>query len=286
MAVFSLALMAATLMGAMAAPVTHTPSSSIAVAGKTYSGLAILPMDHSASGACPEIQYSSSDNFVTLSADRFGSTKKDGKNLCGAYVKVNRADSPNKFYSYRVVDVCEDCVDDSMAFSLGAIRAFSNSDSVDIDWTVAGLNADDEDDKKKEKDEDKSLTQNKNKKGEDKSDVSEDDDDNKSTGNHEFHGRGTWFSDTSGSCGEHFSQDDMIVALNEAQQGQQFGSESKCGQKIRVSAKGSDASVVVRVVDTCPHRYCSHGQLDLSQAAFKKFANLSKGVLELTWSFV
>ncbi|KAK3837511.1 MAG: RlpA-like double-psi beta-barrel-protein domain-containing protein-containing protein, partial [Linnemannia gamsii] len=100
-------------------------------------------------------------------------------------------------------------------------------------------------------------------------------------------GRGTWFSDTRGSCGVDFSQDEMIVALNEAQQGVQYGPNSKCFQKIRVSVKGEPSkSVVVRVVDTCPHRYCSYGQLDLSQAAFKKFAPMSKGVLDLEWSFV
>jgi len=270
----------------MAAPVSHTASSSIAIAGKTYSSPATLYNDRSVRGACRDIKYSSGDNFVTVSSNRFGSIKKDGVNLCGSYVKVNRADSPNRFYSYQVVDVCEDCEDDSLDFSLSALRAFTNSDSVDIDWTVTGSN---DDDKKDDKKNEESSTQNKNKKDEEKKkdeDNASDDADNKSTGKHEFHGRGTWFSDTSGSCGEHFSQDDMIVALNEAQQGQQFGSGSKCGQKIRVSAKGSDASVVVRVVDTCPHRYCSHGQLDLSQAAFKKFASLSKGVLELTWSFV
>ncbi|KAI7830605.1 RlpA-like double-psi beta-barrel-protein domain-containing protein-containing protein, partial [Gamsiella multidivaricata] len=97
-------------------------------------------------------------------------------------------------------------------------------------------------------------------------------------------GRGTWFSDTTGSCGKKFSQKDMIVALNEAQMGRMRGKGSKCGQKIRVKTKGSSKSVVVKVVDTCPHRYCSHGQLDLSQGAFKKLAPMSKGVLNLEWS--
>ncbi|OAQ34764.1 hypothetical protein K457DRAFT_41863, partial [Linnemannia elongata AG-77] len=101
-----------------------------------------------------------------------------------------------------------------------------------------------------------------------------------------YRGRGTWFSDTTGSCGVRFSQDDMIVALNQDQMGAYSGSRSRCGDKIRVKAKGSSASVVVRVVDTCPSRYCSHGGLDLSRAAFKKFAPMSKGVLELEWSFV
>ncbi|KAF9111436.1 hypothetical protein BGX27_004950 [Mortierella sp. AM989] len=78
----------------------------------------------------------------------------------------------------------------------------------------------------------------------------------------------------------------MIVALNEAQMGRGWGKRSKCGAKIRVSVKGSSGSVIVGVVDICPDRYCSYGQLDLSQAAFKKFAPKSKGVLDLKWSFV
>ncbi|KAK3813997.1 MAG: hypothetical protein J3Q66DRAFT_263309, partial [Benniella sp.] len=76
-----------------------------------------------------------------------------------------------------------------------------------------------------------------------------------------------------GSCDHRFSQRDMIVALNQAQMGAMWGKRSKCGSWIRVSVRGRPSRYVnVRVVDTCPHRYCGYGQLDLSQAAFKKFA--------------
>ncbi|CAO3563349.1 unnamed protein product [Mortierella alpina] len=100
-----------------------------------------------------------------------------------------------------------------------------------------------------------------------------------------FHGRGTWFSDTHGSCGVKFSQSDLIVALNEEQMGSS-GRSARCGQRIRVTAKGSKASVILRVVDTCPKKYCKFGGLDISKAAFRKFAPESKGVLDLSWSFV
>ncbi|KAF9282325.1 hypothetical protein BGZ68_006060 [Mortierella alpina] len=108
--------------------------------------------------------------------------------------------------------------------------------------------------------------------------------DNRS-GNKTFHGRGTWFNDTFGSCGIKFSQSDLIVALNEEQMGGS-GRGTRCGQRIRVTAKGSNASVVVRVVDTCPKKSCKFGMLDLSKAAFRRFAAESKGVLDLSWSFI
>lgn len=54
-----------------------------------------------------------------------------------------------------------------------------------------------------------------------------------SSGN--YHGRGTWFSDDTGSCDIEFDQSDMIVAMNEDQMGALSGSGSKCGQKVRVS---------------------------------------------------
>ena len=294
MAIYSLAILAASLLGAMAAPVSHT--SSMAVVNKQYSGVGTLYDDRSIRGACADIHYSLDEPFVAVSTDKFGGLKGN-KNVCGQYVKVNRADSPNKTYEYKIVDVCEDCDDQSLDFSESALRVFTNSDSLDIQWEL--IESKDEDKKNDEKEEeeeekeDKPATkpESKDKKKkeveEEKEDKDDDKDDDKSSHSGSvYHGRGTWFSDTLGSCGENFSQDDMIVALNEAQMGQQYGSGSKCGQKIRVTAKGSSASVVVRVVDTCPYRYCSHGQLDLSRKAFQKFATLSKGVLELEWSFV
>ncbi|GJJ73456.1 hypothetical protein EMPS_05814 [Entomortierella parvispora] len=296
MAIYSLAILAASLLGAMAAPISH--GSSIAVTDKHYSGVGTLYDDRSIRGACDNIHYSLDQPFVAVSADKFGGLKGN-KNVCGQYVKANRADNPNKTYEFKIVDVCEDCDDDSLDFSESALRTFTNKDSLDIEWELVG-DKEDQEENEEDEEEDKPVSKShgKDKKKElDEEDEEKDDEDDKDDKDDDkedkhrhsdsvYHGRGTWFSDTHGSCGEDFSQDDMIVALNEAQMGQQSGSGSKCGQKIRVSAKGSSASVVVRVVDTCPSRYCSHGQLDLSRKAFQKFASLSKGVLELEWSFV
>ncbi|GJJ68633.1 hypothetical protein EMPS_00979 [Entomortierella parvispora] len=98
-----------------------------------------------------------------------------------------------------------------------------------------------------------------------------------------FTGRATWYSDTFGQCEKHYSQSDMIVAVNQDQMGT---GTSLCGKKILLTEKGSNTQVVVTVVDMCPSKYCSKGDLDLSQGAFKKFAGLGKGVLQLTWSFL
>ncbi|KAF9947972.1 hypothetical protein BGZ70_002414 [Mortierella alpina] len=99
----------------------------------------------------------------------------------------------------------------------------------------------------------------------------------------QYSGRMTWYSDTFGQCEESYSQSDLIVAVNEAQMG---GGKKLCGKKILLTEKGSNTKVVVRVVDMCPGKYCKFGDLDLSQAAFKRFAGLGKGVLQLQWSFL
>ncbi|ORZ26894.1 RlpA-like double-psi beta-barrel-protein domain-containing protein-containing protein [Lobosporangium transversale] len=98
-----------------------------------------------------------------------------------------------------------------------------------------------------------------------------------------FSGRATWYSDTSGFCEHPYSQSDMIVAVNEAQMGRV---KDLCGKKILLTKEGSDVQVVVEVVDMCPSKYCKSGDLDLSQAAFKEFADLDVGELTLKWSFL
>ncbi|KAG9072663.1 hypothetical protein KI688_000435 [Linnemannia hyalina] len=94
-----------------------------------------------------------------------------------------------------------------------------------------------------------------------------------------FSGRGTWFTDTVGSCGTPFDTHDLIVAMNEAQ----MGGTSMCGKSVRVTSGGK--TVTARVTDTCPSQYCNSGSLDLSQAVFSQLAPLSTGVIPITWVF-
>ncbi|KAI1320176.1 hypothetical protein EDD11_001780 [Mortierella claussenii] len=94
-----------------------------------------------------------------------------------------------------------------------------------------------------------------------------------------FSGRGTWFTDTVGSCGKPFQTSDMIVAMNAAQ----MGGTSQCGRQVQITANGKTVSATV--VDTCPSQFCSSGSLDLSQAVFKQLAPLDQGVVHITWKF-
>ncbi|KAK3838384.1 MAG: RlpA-like double-psi beta-barrel-protein domain-containing protein-containing protein [Linnemannia elongata] len=94
-----------------------------------------------------------------------------------------------------------------------------------------------------------------------------------------FSGKGTWFTDSTGSCGTSFNSNDMIVAMNEAQ----MGGTSMCGKSVRITSGGK--SVTARVTDTCPSQYCNSGSLDLSQAVFSQLAPLSTGVISITWEF-
>ncbi|KAG0360496.1 RlpA-like double-psi beta-barrel-protein domain-containing protein-containing protein [Gamsiella multidivaricata] len=94
-----------------------------------------------------------------------------------------------------------------------------------------------------------------------------------------FSGRGTWFTDKSGSCGKSFDTNDMIVAMN----AEQMDGTAQCGRTVRITANGK--TVDAKVVDTCPSQFCSSGALDMSQAVFKKLAPLDKGVIQIKWQF-
>ncbi|KAF9928352.1 hypothetical protein FBU30_002433 [Linnemannia zychae] len=95
----------------------------------------------------------------------------------------------------------------------------------------------------------------------------------------QFSGKGTWFTDSTGSCGVPFDTNDMIVAMNAAQ----MGGTAQCGKTVKISYGGK--TTTAKVVDTCPSQYCSSGSLDLSQAAFQELAPLSVGVIDITWEF-
>ncbi|KAF9917039.1 hypothetical protein BX616_002094 [Lobosporangium transversale] len=273
--VFSFVLVTASLVCAMAAPSTRNLEG--AAVSTSYTGLGKIYNDYAIRGACPDMNYSAHDAFATVNAAQFGSVK-DGTSACGKYVKVNHADTPSKHYIYKIVDYCKHCNNGELGLSEPAIRELTNSSHARIDWEIINHK-----DTSENSELVKAFSYNKKSKSTKKS-VSK-----KSSHSHyrwRYRGRGTWFSDTFGSCGERFSQNDMIVALNEAQMGKMWGPRSKCGAKIRVTARGSSKSIVVRVVDTCPHRFCSYGQLDLSQAAFKHFAHKDKGILDLRWKFI
>ncbi|KAG9069330.1 hypothetical protein KI688_010230 [Linnemannia hyalina] len=268
----ALLLIAASLMGVMSAPASPSSSKGMAKLNTPYKGYATT--FDGKRNACHGIKYSLNEPVAAINTALF--SNKKGANVCGKYVKVSLRNKPSKSYTYRVVDVCRGCDKNSINLSKVGMRQFSKKSIEAINWELVNSS-------------DKSCQKPKPKPTKTTAVAKPAKTSSKPSTNHTskvYSGRGTWFSDTTGSCGVRFSQDDMIVALNQDQMGAYSGSRSKCGDKIRVKAKGSSASVIVRVVDTCPSRYCSHGALDLSRAAFKKFAPMSKGVLELEWSFV
>ncbi|KAG0089652.1 hypothetical protein BGZ92_004425 [Podila epicladia] len=271
----------------MSAPVAINSSSSSLV-GTEHSGRGFFR--ESGNAACSDLEFASGLPVVAVSAKLAGS-----REACGLFAKVNRRDSPDTQYIFQVTDICESCEKNSLGLTSRALHQFTNSDSLEIDWEF--ISADDSEGQSNDNEATKTTTsamatKTTTSSSKPTSKPSHDDNDNSedghSTSNSKTHrGRGTWFSDTRGSCGENFSQNDMIAALNEHDMGAQWGSGSKCGQKIRVLAKGYPGkSVVVRIVDTCPYRYCDSGAVDLSQAAFQEFASLGKGVLDLEWQFV
>ncbi|KAK4522062.1 acetyl-coenzyme A synthetase 2 [Mucor velutinosus] len=91
-------------------------------------------------------------------------------------------------------------------------------------------------------------------------------------------GDATYYAVGLGSCGETSSDDEMVAALSSSLMG---GSNSDlCGKSITV--KSASGSVTLKVVDSCPG--CSEGDVDMSEAAFKKLGQLDEGRIPITWS--
>lgn len=69
--------------------------------------------------------------------------------------------------------------------------------------------------------------------------------------------------------------DQMYAALSPAE----YGSAAACGSYLAVT--GPDGSVTVEVVDQCPE--CRAGHIDLSEQAFARIAQLSAGLVPVTY---
>ena len=86
--------------------------------------------------------------------------------------------------------------------------------------------------------------------------------------------------DGNGSCLYGPSDDLMIAAMNYTD----YESAKACGAYVSVRAAGG-AAITVRIVNECPAP-CAPGQLDLSQQAFAKLADLSVGRLPISWTLL
>jgi len=91
-------------------------------------------------------------------------------------------------------------------------------------------------------------------------------------------GEATYYdADGTGACGFKTVNTGLFAAMN--------GSEYKkadCNKCISVT--GPKGSVTVRYADKCPG--CGKGDVDLSEAAFRKIADLSAGRVAIRWRFV
>ncbi|MFF6993122.1 expansin EXLX1 family cellulose-binding protein [Streptomyces sp. NPDC010273] len=83
-----------------------------------------------------------------------------------------------------------------------------------------------------------------------------------------------------GACLFGPSPDMMIAAMNTAD----YETSRACGAYVLVRA-ANGKSVTVRITNECPLP-CAPGQIDLSQQAFAKLADLKVGRLPITWSLV
>ncbi|NUP39071.1 MAG: hypothetical protein HOY76_19170 [Streptomyces sp.] len=86
--------------------------------------------------------------------------------------------------------------------------------------------------------------------------------------------------DGNGACLFGPSDDLMIAAMNTTD----YETSRACGAYVLVHA-ANGASVTVRITNECPLP-CAPGQLDLSQQAFAKLADLRVGRLPITWQLV
>ena len=86
--------------------------------------------------------------------------------------------------------------------------------------------------------------------------------------------------DGNGACLFGPSPDLMIAAMNTTD----YETAKACGAYVLVRA-ANGKSITVRITNECPLP-CAPGQLDLSQQAFAKLADLKVGRLSITWSVV
>jgi expansin (peptidoglycan-binding protein) len=93
-------------------------------------------------------------------------------------------------------------------------------------------------------------------------------------------GKATYYYATGGgACSFDPTPNDlMVAAMNQAE----YDNAAVCGEYVKVT--GPKGVVTVRIVDLCPG--CDVGQLDMSEQAFGAIANLSQGVISITWQVV
>ncbi|KAG0000416.1 hypothetical protein BGZ80_010624 [Entomortierella chlamydospora] len=289
-------------------PTVGTSNSSLVyynTKSKTYTG-------------CDNKPFSPTDNVALMNPLQFGDINSDNS-TCGEWIEIQNRENTMQSTFARIVGVCDDCEYGSVDLSIGALSelapdvpfedivfdsssnntiaeiadlddsatTFSPYNLVNIVWSLSDPPSDDSTGSQPTATKTATATSTSTTSSAQPTTTSTSSStalpSPTSTPSKQYTGRATWYSDTNGQCEHSYSQSDLIVAVNQAQ----MGTGTKiCGKKILLTEKGSNVQVIVTVVDMCPSQYCSFGDLDLSQAAFKKFAKLSVGELQLQWSFL
>ncbi|KAF9912273.1 hypothetical protein EC991_000165 [Linnemannia zychae] len=287
-------------------PSSASSSSSSSSSSSPVSSLVYYHSKNNTYTGCNNMPFTSEDNVVLMNPLQFGNVSSSNS-TCGDWIQIqNRQNTDLSAYA-QIVGICDDCEYGSMDLSLGALNdlapdmpfgdlTFSNTSDItlsdltdpdfsvsstttispmnllDITWTLSDPPAPHN-----------NTTPTSTATPTTTTTSAPTPTTAPTTPSPQFSGRATWYSDTHGQCEHNYSQSDLIVAVNQDQMGT---GKDLCGKKILLTMKGSDVQVVATVVDMCPKAYCKHGDLDLSQAAFKKFAGLGVGILELQWSFI
>jgi hypothetical protein len=97
----------------------------------------------------------------------------------------------------------------------------------------------------------------------------------------------TYYNPALGSCGYTNTDSDMICAVSHilydaASTGSNPNANPLCGLKIRLRRNGE--SVDVKIVDRCVG--CAVTDLDVTEAVFKKVADLDQGRVPVEWSWL
>ncbi|KAF5331742.1 hypothetical protein D9758_017187 [Tetrapyrgos nigripes] len=100
-------------------------------------------------------------------------------------------------------------------------------------------------------------------------------------------GFGTYFyqNGVAGACGTVHSDNDLIVAMDVAQYGNTGVQSSLCGRQVQIFNTANGKSVTATVADACPT--CNNGNsIDLSVGAFQQLADLSVGLINISWKLL
>jgi expansin (peptidoglycan-binding protein) len=93
-------------------------------------------------------------------------------------------------------------------------------------------------------------------------------------------GEATYYgADGGGNCSfDPTPQDLMVGAMNQTD----YANSAICGAYVELT--GPNGTITIRIVDRCPE--CPAGNIDLSQQAFARIAELVKGRVPITWRIV